>query len=269
MALAAGSAVSLDFSGRQLINVQVDAATLGALADNRQLIRADGGTVIMTAAARDALLSTVVNNTGVIEARTVQNQDGVIKLLGSFDGGTVNVSGTLDASAPNGGNGGFVETSGAYVKVEEGSHITTRAPQGSSGTWLIDPPDYTIAASGGDITGATLSANLENGNISILSTQGTVSVDGNGDINVNDAITWSGAHTLTLTALGSVNVNAAITNTGSPAGGGVTLRADAAAACVTGASACGTVNFSGAGHIVASVANLYYNPAGGYTGRYG
>jgi filamentous hemagglutinin family protein len=119
VALAAGSAVSLDFSGRQLMNVQVDAATLGALASNQQLIQADGGTVIMTAAARDALLSTVVNNTGVIEARTVQNQDGVIKLLGSFEGGTVNVGGTLDASALNGGNGGFVETSGASVKVAD------------------------------------------------------------------------------------------------------------------------------------------------------
>src|SRR5262245_53310079 len=53
VALAAGSAVSLDFSGQQLMNVRVDAATLGALADNQQLIRADGGTVIMTAAARD------------------------------------------------------------------------------------------------------------------------------------------------------------------------------------------------------------------------
>jgi filamentous hemagglutinin family protein len=81
VALAAGSAFTLDFSGQRLMNVQVDATTLGALVENQHVIQADGGTVIMTAAARDALWSTVVNNTGVIEARTVQNQSGVIKLL--------------------------------------------------------------------------------------------------------------------------------------------------------------------------------------------
>jgi filamentous hemagglutinin family protein len=83
VALAAGSAMTLDFRGNKLMSVQVDRSAVGALAENRQLIRADGGTVIMTAAARDALLDTVVNNTGVIEARTLQDQDGEIKLLGS------------------------------------------------------------------------------------------------------------------------------------------------------------------------------------------
>ena len=72
VALAAGSAITLDFNGNHLLNVQVDEGTAGALVENRQLIQADGGTVIMTAAARDALLNTVVNNTGVIEARTVR-----------------------------------------------------------------------------------------------------------------------------------------------------------------------------------------------------
>jgi trimeric autotransporter adhesin len=261
VALAAGSAVSLDFSGRQLLDVQVAAAALSALAQNQQLIQADGGTVIMTAAARDALLSTVVNNTGVIEARTVQEQGGVIRLLGSFDGGTVNVGGTLDASAPGAGDGGEVETAGAYVKVADAAHITTSAPQGDAGTWLIDQADYTIAASGGDISGATLGANLENGNIIVESIWGTVNAGGTGDFHVNDDVTWSAGNTLTLRALGSVNINAVITNSGLPADGGVTLRADSAGACVAGASACGTVNFSAPGHITANV-DLYYNPAG-------
>jgi filamentous hemagglutinin family protein len=88
VALAAGSAMTLDFQGNRLLNVQVDEAAAGALAENHQLIRADGGTVIMTAAARNALLNTVVNNTGIIEARTIDDQSGEIKLLGSQDSGT-------------------------------------------------------------------------------------------------------------------------------------------------------------------------------------
>ena len=90
-----------------------------------------------------------------------------------------------------------------------------------------------------------------NGNVSILSSQGTVNVLGNGDIHVNDAISWDSNSTLTLTAVRHVNVNEAITNTGSPANGGVTLRADSEGAGVAGAANCGTINFAGAGHVTA------------------
>ncbi|MBU2884187.1 filamentous hemagglutinin N-terminal domain-containing protein, partial [Gilvimarinus agarilyticus] len=111
VALAAGNQITLDFAGDGLLNVQVDQAALNALAENHGLIQADGGQVLMTAHASDALLQTVVNNTGVIEAQTLQNQDGKILLLGGMTastGGTVRVSGTLDASAPEGGDGGFI-----------------------------------------------------------------------------------------------------------------------------------------------------------------
>lgn len=81
----------------------MDKGALQALAENKQLIQADGGIVLMTAKAADALLSGLVNNEGVVEARTVEEHNGVIKLLGDMDSGTVNVGGTLDASAPNDG----------------------------------------------------------------------------------------------------------------------------------------------------------------------
>ena len=115
VALAAGNKITLDFAGDGLLNVQVDEAVMDALVDNRQLIKADGGQVLLSANAGDALLKTVVNNTGIIEAQTLGEKDGKIVLLGSFDGGTVQVAGTLDASAAHGGNGGFIETSGAHV----------------------------------------------------------------------------------------------------------------------------------------------------------
>src|SRR5690606_29969896 len=97
------------------------------------------------------LLNTVANNTGIIQAQTIENHKGVIKLLGDMQTGTVNVAGTLDASAPTGGDGGFIDTSAATVIVASDTKVTTAATEGLTGTWLIDPTDFTIAATGGDI----------------------------------------------------------------------------------------------------------------------
>jgi trimeric autotransporter adhesin len=69
VALGSGSAVTLDFSGDRLVHLQVDQSTLNNLAENKQLIEADGGLVIMTAGAQRALLASVVNNTGILSVR--------------------------------------------------------------------------------------------------------------------------------------------------------------------------------------------------------
>jgi len=194
--------------------VMVDKGAVNALAQNGGLIRADGGQVLLTAQAAGNLLQGAVNNTGVIQAQSIENHNGTIKLMGDMQSGTVNVGGTLDASAPHGGDGGFIETSAAQVKVADNVIVTTQSAQGNSGTWLIDPKDFTIGGTGGDIAGSTLSANLVTTNVTISSDDGAV--EGNGDIFVIDAVSWtaSGAPTtLTLNAVRDVNVNAAITAT--------------------------------------------------------
>jgi large exoprotein involved in heme utilization and adhesion len=139
---APAAAVTLTFSGNSLVKMQVDESTLNTLAENGGLIEADGGTVILSAGAKEALLASVVNNTGVIEARTVENHDGTIELLGGMTAGTVNVGGTLDASAPDGGNGGFIETNAAHIEVADEAKITTAASHGLIGSWLIDPTGF-------------------------------------------------------------------------------------------------------------------------------
>lgn len=104
-----------------------------------------------------------------------------------------------------GGNGGMVETSGKSLKVGDTARVNTSAPQGKAGQWLLDPVDFTIAASGGDMTGATVSANLEMGDVTIRSEDGQGG--SNGNINVNDKIEWFSNFGLTLDAENSVNVN--------------------------------------------------------------
>ena len=214
--LGAGDKITLSFSNDKLLAIQVDEGTLNALAQNKGLIRADNGTVILTASAKDALLNTVVNNEGVIEARGIDASGGTILLLGGFNGGTVKVAGTLDASANGSHAGGFIETSGAHVKVADGAAISTKSETGKTGTWLIDPTDFTIAASGGDITGATLGTQLASNNVTIESANGSTGTGG--DIHVNDAVSWGADTTLTLNAANNINVNAAITATGTSAG---------------------------------------------------
>ncbi|GAB3040273.1 hypothetical protein GCM10027285_26440 [Oleiagrimonas citrea] len=209
-ALGAGDRVSLTLTGNHLLNFEVSGAALNALAHNGGLIRADGGKVILSAKARDALLQTVVNNSGQIQAQTVTDHDGTIELLGG-DSGTVQVGGTLDASAPNGGDGGFIETSGTHVKIAGDATVTSHAASGADGHWLIDPQDFTIAASGGDMTGAALSTALGGGNVTIQSTTGGTA--GNGDIFVNDTVAWS-ANTLTLNAYRDIVVNTAMNGSG-------------------------------------------------------
>jgi filamentous hemagglutinin family protein len=214
--LATGSEVTLNFSGNDLIGFTIDKEAVEAALGitNKGTISANGGEVILSAKVASDLIKTVVNNEGVIEAKTIAEKDGKIFLLGDMDHNAVKVSGTLDASAPTGGNGGFIETSAARVKVADSAIITTAAPYGKTGTWLIDPHDYTIAASGGDITGALLSSQLGSNNIAILSDSGSKA--GNGDINVNDAVSWS-SHMLTLTAARDININAVMSASGTSA----------------------------------------------------
>ena len=206
-ALGAADAVTLNFDANGLIALKLDQGAYNALVDNSGIIEADGGRVLMTARSADDVMKSMVNTTGRLQARTVESRNGEILLLGDTQNGTVSVAGVLDASAPAGGNGGLVETSAASVKVADTARVTTAAPQASAGTWLIDPDGFTIAPSGGDMTGTALSAALSNGNVSIASTQGSGSY---GNIIVDDNVSWN-ANRLTLTATTWIYVNKVMT----------------------------------------------------------
>lgn len=263
VALGAGNQITLDFAGDKLLNLQVDQGAVNALAQNKQLIQAEGSTVLLSARAATALMATVVNNAGIIEARTIDTQNGTIKLLGGLEGGTVQVGGTLDASAPNGGDGGFIETSGAHVSTAADARVTTAAPQGRTGQWLIDPANFTIAPGfGSDMTGAALGSQLDATNVTILSSSGRAG--GRGDVQVIDNVVWNSANSLTLSAYHDVKVVKAISNSGT---GDVTLRADNTGSCVSGSNNCGTIIFAPQAGISVNggAVNLYYNPAGSNT----
>ncbi len=147
-----------------------------------------------------------INSSAKLSAQaTNSGTAGTINVLGDMASGTLNVAGKLDASASGTANGGFIETSAAHVKVADTAKVSTLASSGNSGTWLIDPVDFTI---GVDMTGAAVSSALLGGNFTVQSTTGNV--------NVNDVVNWS-ANLLTLNAYNNININANMnaTNTAS------------------------------------------------------
>ncbi|OYU45552.1 MAG: filamentous hemagglutinin, partial [Burkholderiales bacterium PBB4] len=123
VALAAGSAVTLGLSADGLMQVAVDRAATGALASNSGLIQADGGAISLSAQAKDALLASVVNNTGIVRANSLNYRDGRI-LLDGGDSGVVRVGGEVLASgsAPA-TSGGTIVATGDKVWIDENARL--------------------------------------------------------------------------------------------------------------------------------------------------
>ncbi|WP_246024560.1 filamentous hemagglutinin N-terminal domain-containing protein [Azospirillum ramasamyi] len=155
--LASGRRFVVDLFGDQKINIAVDAKTdarpvgadgkpVDALVSNSGRIFADGGRVQMTASAAKGLVDRVVNMSGTVQARRVEQQGGDIVLLG--DGGEVEVSGTLDASGRNAGQtGGSVSVSGDRTALTGKARIDASGAAGG-GEVLV----------GGDVQGGKASA---------------------------------------------------------------------------------------------------------------
>ncbi|WP_109119163.1 filamentous hemagglutinin N-terminal domain-containing protein, partial [Azospirillum sp. TSO22-1] len=132
--LASGRKFVVDLYGDQRINLATDAPVTtrpkskdgkpaDALVKNEGRVFADGGRVRMTAAAAKGVVDRVIDMSGIVQARTVEEKDGEIILSGG-DAGTVAVSGTLDATgAAPGARGGTAVVTGERVEVKAGARI--------------------------------------------------------------------------------------------------------------------------------------------------
>ncbi len=146
--LAAGDAVTLDLGGP--VKLEITQGALDTAINQGGVIKADGGYVYLTTKALNDLSTSVINNTGTIQAQTINNKTGKIIIIGDMSVGITNISGKLDASAPTKGDGGFIETSASHVNISPQTLITAASKKGKGGTWLIDPYDYTIDSSNVD-----------------------------------------------------------------------------------------------------------------------
>jgi len=169
----------------------------------------DGSTVINASA-------TGVGNAGkvVVWADGSTTFAGTILARGGPLGGSV-VAGSYDNISGNtvatGGIGGFVEVSGKQSLTFSGL-VDLSAPNGKSGTLLLDPLNGFVAsvAGPGVILASSIATALAFADV-IVTTNNLTGTEA-GDLFVNAPITWSSEHSLWLTAFRNVVINANITN---------------------------------------------------------
>ncbi|MFZ5755279.1 MAG: filamentous hemagglutinin N-terminal domain-containing protein [Pseudomonadota bacterium] len=158
--LAAGSEAVLTFDEDNLIGVRVSKDVLrnvgaGAAVSNSGEIVADGGLVMLSAAAARELFDTAVNNSGVIEAMAAEDRGGRIFLTGSDTSGNVVNSGTLDASGSVAGSilletGGNTELAGnAVVRADSAQGAGGSIALLGSNVGLFDSAQVSASGAGG------------------------------------------------------------------------------------------------------------------------
>ena len=162
--------------------------------------------------------NTYVGRDTHLKADAQQSGDGGKVIVWSDD--TTTVLGTISARGGNeGGDGGFVETSG-YQRLNFDARVDTRAPAGKTGNLLLDPTDLCI-----DYGGSTCSASYStysylsqdslNGNLSstnvTLQTDGAGAYGGNVVIKNATGITGNSTYGLSILAYGGAGGTGDIT----------------------------------------------------------
>ncbi|MFP4475606.1 MAG: filamentous hemagglutinin N-terminal domain-containing protein, partial [Desulfatibacillaceae bacterium] len=173
--LASGNKMTMDFEGDGLVNFAVDEATAAQIVGpdgealnpgvlNSGAIQADGGRVVLSARTMNTVLDSVVNNTGVVQAKGVIDKGGEIILTGG-DSGVVANTGTLDASgAEPGADGGTVTMEGD--KVYNNGTITADAGSGGdAGDIRLDSDTLTTAGNDSEITANGAGADSDGGSV--------------------------------------------------------------------------------------------------------
>jgi filamentous hemagglutinin family protein len=177
--LGAGSAVTMDMDGDNLVRVVVDQGAIEALAENKNLIQADAGKVLMTARTANMLSGTVVNNSGIIRARSINNINGNIIL----DGGTVTNSGILDASGKETGQtGGTVKVLGDKISLLANAEIDVAGNQGGG-----------IALLGGNFQGKGIEQNASQ---TIVQANAAINADAIANGNGGKVVVWANDKTV-------------------------------------------------------------------------
>ena len=216
----------------------LDGASINASGD------AGGGTVLVGGnyqgnGPEQNATATFVSLTAQITADAVNNGNGGNIIVWSDD--ATRVYGSLFAKGGAlSGDGGLIETSGKnFLEVTQG--VDASAANGASGTWLLDPNDITIQATGLN-TNVTGTPNFTSTNSSAIVTTGSIQTALNAGTGVLITTGTGGANT----QAGNITVANVITKT-SGAAATLTLAASNNIIFNVGAdvtSAAGALNFT-------------------------
>ena len=178
--MGAADTFGVDLYGDGLIQLAVGTSSK-LTAQNTGSLIADGGKILMTAAAANSVVESVINTSGVIEAKSLVSKGGEIVLTGA--GAHVNVSGTVDASGATGG--GSVKIGGDYQGGGTLAHAATTTVTGSvkadatdngNGGMIVAWSENQTTAPG--VFSAQGGANGGNGGVVETSSKGGLSLDG-------------------------------------------------------------------------------------------
>ena len=168
---------------------------------------------------------TIVQSGSLIDVSALDNGTGGRAIIWADDQAIF--AGSIRArGGDNGGDGGFVETSGKNILTAVGE-VDASSPLGAAGAWLLDPNNITIQTAGSDtnvtgnpnftttnntaiVTVASIQNALNAGTSVTVTTGASGTNSQTGDITVANSITKSsgGAATLSLLAHGSINFSA-------------------------------------------------------------
>lgn len=110
--LSSGETFRMDMSGNDLIGVEVEKGITDAYISNTGYIKAEGGTIIMTAKNASDVIRQAVNNTGVIDASSISYKGGKV-ILGAENGQVIN-DGEINVSSKS-DEGGLIELKAEYI----------------------------------------------------------------------------------------------------------------------------------------------------------
>ncbi len=232
---------SLDVSGPRGGRIQVSGERIGLLAGARLDASGEtaGGTILVggnahgTNAGAPNATATYFDRDASIRADATKVGAGGTVVLWADD--TTRAYGSIFArGGAEGGNGGFIETSGKQYLDVAGARIDTTAANGVRGQWLLDPTNITLThgaavpvvfpggvyANGGgassSVSDSDVNANLVTSDVTIATTgggasTGNITLNGTADAPGAVAISSASGHNLALTADGSIAFNAGAT----------------------------------------------------------
>ena len=159
-ALISGERVSLSLSGNNLIRYSIERGVLNSLIDNKQAIKVDNGTIILSAKGVKEVKNAVVNNSGTLRADGITKQGGKIFLTAR--NGKISNSGTIAANS-NENKGGSVRVTAEKIEINDNSSIETIGQNSGGlieigGSWQNNNKDVYQATTTKIAEGASLDA---------------------------------------------------------------------------------------------------------------
>ncbi|WP_130471504.1 filamentous hemagglutinin N-terminal domain-containing protein [Candidatus Magnetaquicoccus inordinatus] len=180
VALVASDALSVHFDGNNRLGYTVPTSTrMGKAlqAINNGTLQANGGTVLMSADAKEAVMNSVVSMGGRIEAQAVSVRNGRVILHSGA--GKSELSGSVDVSGVGSGEkGGSVEITGANVQLGATARVNAAGDAGG-GTVKI----------GGDRQGANPA--VRNATHTVVEKGASINADAVQNGNGGEVIVWS------------------------------------------------------------------------------